>query len=106
MAQLENPVEELLLSRTKPDSGANKHGMGRTGGKETDAPCIPALQPWQGEDIPWGFCAPLPQLSGEGRGFSSRSQRNENLQMLILRAPIKQIRDLGRWKKKKLFNKP
>lgn len=47
-------MEELLPADLNPAPGANEHGTGRTGVKETDAPYIPAPQPWQGGDIPVG----------------------------------------------------
>lgn len=47
-------MEELLPADPSPAPGANEHGTGRMGGEEADAPYIPALQPWQGRDIPVG----------------------------------------------------
>ena len=99
-------MEDLRLSDPNPAPGANEHGTGRTGDKDTDAPCIPALQPWQGGDIPRGCQAPLPHPFGEGRGFSPRSRRTETLQMLISRASVKPFRDVGRRREEKLFDKP
>lgn len=100
-------MEQLLLSDPSPAPGANEHGTGRTGDEETDALCIPALQPWQGGDIPHGRRAPLLQPFGEGRGFSPWSRRTETLQTFIIsRAPVKHFRDFGWRREKKLFSKP
>lgn len=80
--------------------------MGRMGHKETDAPWVPALQPWQGRDTPCGCRAPLLQPMERGKGFSPWTGRNKTLPMLISRAPVKHFRDFGGRKEEKLFYKP
>lgn len=99
-------MEELLLSDPNLAAGANEHGMGRRGHEETDAPRVPALQPWQGRDIPCGCPAPLLQLLERGKGFSPWTGRNKALQMLISRAPVKHCREFSGRKEEKLCPKP
>lgn len=98
-------LEELPFSDLNPAPGADDHGTGGTGDEETDAPRIPALQPWQGRNIPRGCRAPLLQPFGEETSFSPWSQRTEILQTLISRAPVKHFRDFGRRREEKLFDK-
>lgn len=57
MPQLEDCMEDLLLSNLNPAPGDNEHGTDGMGEEETDAPCVPAALAERGH-TPWALSSP------------------------------------------------